>query len=167
MKIPDTIPINPPSIYQKSTDFDFSRPEFDSIQFAKDLVECMMKHNGLGLAAPQIGINKRILAIRANPMIVMFNPKIVDTSEELIKLEEGCLSFPEVFLKISRPRFIRVRYTQPNGNIVTEKYGDITARVVQHEIDHLDGITMVDHVHAIHREKVQRKLKQVRRKLSS
>lgn len=166
MNIPDTIPIDPKSIHEISEEYDFSNPEFDSIQFAKDLVASMVKHGGMGLAAPQLGINKRIIAIRNDPMIVMYNPKIVSKSEELIILEEGCLSFPNVFLKISRPRTIRVRYTQPNGNVVTEKFTDIAARVILHEIDHLYGITMVDYVHPIHKEKVARKLKQAKRRLS-
>ena len=152
------IPIDPPNLKFESLEFDFNDPPFDPIQFSKDLVDTMVAYAGLGLAAPQIVQNYRIIAIRGEPMIVMFNPKIVSTSEELIELEEGCLSFPGLYVKLTRPREIRVRYTEPNGNVVTKKFENLTARVVLHEIDHLNGVRMVDLVHPIHKEKMKKKI---------
>jgi peptide deformylase len=159
------IAIDPPSIHKMSVDFDFSNPQRDPVQFAYDLVDTMVAKAGLGLAAPQVGLNYRVIAIRGEPMLVMFNPKIVGTSSDLIVLEEGCLSFPGVYVDIKRPSTLRVRYTEPNGNIRTEKFEGLSARIIQHEIDHIDGITMLDRAHPIHREKALRKFKQMKRKI--
>jgi len=120
--------------------FDFNNPPVDPIQLAIDLTETMLFHNGLGLAANQCGLPYRVCAIRSDPVIVMFNPKIVDWSEEHDVLDEGCLSFPNMLVKVKRPKYIRIRYTRPNGETVTERYAGMTARIMCHEIQHLDGM---------------------------
>lgn len=143
--------------------FNFLDPQTDPIALAYDLAEHLLYYGGVGLAANQIGLPYRALAIKASPMIVAFNPTIVDSSEELSEYEEGCLSFPGLLLKIKRPRFVRVRYTEPNGNTVTNRYADVTARVFQHEIDHLDGIVFTSRVHSLHLERARKKLKKMKR----
>jgi len=128
-------------------------------QLAIDLTETMLHHNGLGLAAPQIGQSIRAFVIKSNPVIAVFNPIIVDLSEQMVDLEEGCLSFPNLILKINRPGSIRVRYTRPNGEVVTEKYTGMTARVFQHEMDHLDGKLFTKKVSALQLDIAKRKMK--------
>ena len=135
-----------PLLKQKQPRFDFLNPPVDPVEFAYTLVHNMLYHGGIGLAAPQIGFPYRVFAIAANPVLVCYNPTIIDTSEKTEELEEGCLTFPKLVLKIKRPAFIRVRYTLPNGDTQTNKYIGMTARIFQHEYDHLEGVLFTEHV---------------------
>ena len=137
----------------KCEDFDFTNPSVDPIVLAQDLVKLMRDLGGLGLAANQCGITYRVFAMRSDPNKVLYNPRIVWESDEMISLQEGCLSFPGLFVKIKRPRHCKVRYTQPNGETLTETFTGQTARVVFHEIDHLDGILFFNRAHRYHRER--------------
>ena len=128
-----------PGLRQKLPKFDFLNPPTDPIQLAKDLTETMIANNGIGLAANQVGLPYNCFVIKANPIIACFNPIIVDQTSEKILLEEGCLTFPGFFVRVKRPSVIKVRYTEPNGNIVTKKFIGMTARIFQHEIEHLNG----------------------------
>lgn len=135
-----------PILKQPAQEFDFDNPPMDPIELAHTLAQTMIHNAGLGLAAPQIGIPYRVCIINANPLICMFNPRIVEASVEQIKLEEGCLTFPGVILSITRPKIIRVRYTLPNRETDTHQYIGMTARIIQHEVDHLDGVLFTSHV---------------------
>ena len=115
---------------------------------AKELYELlrdkMIENKGVGLSACQLGIMTRAFVI-GNPsepesVIGVFNPLIVDYDEEKVLYEEGCLSYPGLFIKIKRPRGIRVRYRGWDGEAGTTRYEGYTARVFQHEYDHLNGI---------------------------
>jgi peptide deformylase len=130
------------SLYQPCQEFDFSNPPFDAKEFAQQLYQNMTHHNGLGLSANQVGVPYRIFAIRidADPLVV-FNPKIVDQSENEILLDEGCLSSPLLYMKVKRPDWVRIRFQTHDGETHTELYGGMTARVILHEYDHMEGIT--------------------------
>lgn len=141
----------------KLEQFDFINPPVDPIELAKDLTKFMMENNGIGLAANQLGLPYRVFAMRSSPVYVCFNPIIVDSSEEQIYLEEGCLTFPNLYLKIKRPKKIRVRFTMPNSDIVTKIFDGITARTVLHEIDHLNGVLFMSRATLYHREQAQKK----------
>jgi peptide deformylase len=130
---------NDPVLYQPTAKFDFANPQVDPIQLAVDLAETMLDEGGLGLSANQCGIPLSAFVMKGEQIIAVFNPIIVDRSEDLVSLDEGCLSFPKLILKIKRPSVIKVRYTEPNGNVVTTKFQGITARVFQHEMQHLSG----------------------------
>jgi len=124
-----------------SEPFDFDKPPMDPNQLARDLVQTMMHYNGLGIAAIQCNIPYRVFAMRGAPeMYVFFNPMIVDDASQIIKMEEGCLSFPGLVVDIKRPGSIRLRYTMANGETDTKLFTGMSARVIQHEIDHLDGV---------------------------
>lgn len=140
--------------------FDFNNPQIDPVELAQSLVTEMLRHNGLGLAANQIGYNLRVFAIRGYPEhFVMFNPMIIDISNDQIVLEEGCLSFPGLIVKIKRPRTIRIRFYGPNGEMFIKEFIDMTARVIQHEIDHLNGILFYNRANKYHRDQAFRRLK--------
>lgn len=142
----------------KCQDFDFSNPPFNPIEFAQELVKYMHEKNGLGLAANQVGVPYRIFAMRGHPEnFVCFNPKIVQQSEQQIVLEEGCLTYPGLLVKIKRPEFIRVRFSTPNGETITNKFIGMSARVFQHEYDHLEGIRFYDKANKFHRDQAMRK----------
>lgn len=133
----------------------------DEADLARDLAETMIANKGLGLSANQVGIPYRVCCITGNPIRVMFNPKIVSQSDEQVVMEEGCLSFPGLFIKVKRPATVRVRYTQANGQTITEEFAGLTARVVLHEIDHLDGITFIQRANKFHLEQAKKKRKKV------
>lgn len=164
--IHELIDCNDPVLRTPIGNFDFTNPPVDPIELAHDLAQTVIHHNGLGLAANQIGLPYRAFAIKADKIIVCFNPRIVDTSTEEIYLEEGCLSFPDLFVKIKRPRRIKVRYTEPNGNVVTTTWEGMTARVFQHELDHLDGIVHINRANRIHVEQAKKQLKKLQRNKS-
>jgi peptide deformylase len=121
-------------------------------QIVVDMLQTMYSNDGIGLAAPQVGINKQLLVIDIElkdeniPPLVMINPEIKSSGGDLITGEEGCLSIPEVFLDVVRPDRVEVSYRDEDGrpkHIVAE---GLLARVIQHEMDHLNGVLFVDRV---------------------
>lgn len=151
-------------LIQKSELFDFRKPQMDPIELGALLVREMNDSNGLGLSAIQLGIPLRVCAIRARPQnVVLFNPVIVHSSDETQTEVEGCLSFPGLVVKVKRAMEIRVRFKYPNEEIRTERWGGLTARVVQHEIDHLDGKLFYNRATKFHRDQAFRKHEQWQR----
>ena len=113
-------------------------------QLAQDLKETMFASQGIGLAAPQIGVLKRIIAVQEKTPLVFINPRITKKSRETTVEQEGCLSFPGIFLKINRAKEVEVEALDENGEKISFKAQGLMARVLQHEIDHLDGILCID-----------------------
>lgn len=109
------------------------------VQIAEILAFNTMKRNLMGLSANQIGLPVRALCIPAKPVLVFFNPVIVDYSSKTNVLEEASPTLPGFVVKVKRPVSIRIRYTQPNGEIFTTKYTGMTSRVIQHQLHFLDG----------------------------
>ena len=111
---------------------------------AKTLIENMLHYDGVGLSANQIGIEERAFAmirdIEYNDIIVCFNPRIVKSYSEEVEMEEGCLSYPDLFLKIKRPDKIVVKYEDENKKTHKIKLEGLASRVFQHEYDHMEGI---------------------------
>lgn len=146
-------------------EFDFASPPFDPTQFAVDLVKCMYDHNGIGLSANQVGVPYRVFAMRASPEnLVCFNPRLVTPGDEQIVLEEGCLSYPGLFVKVKRPRHIRVRFQLPNGDTRTEQFTGMTARCFLHELDHLDGQVFYQKASKHHKNSALNKWKSFKRR---
>jgi peptide deformylase len=148
---------NDPILTTRCMEYQFEDPPFDPIGFAKDLVKFMRDNDGLGLAANQVGVPYRVFAMRADPNKVCYNPRIVWESEESILLDEGCLTYPGLYVKIKRPRHCKIRYTQPNGDTITETFTGQTARVCFHEVDHLDGVLFYNKASMYHRETALKK----------
>lgn len=140
------IPGNHPALRQPSQEFDFTVPPMDPEELSNLLETTMQSLNGLGLSAVQIGLPYRVFSMRTNPDVTVFNPRIVDQSEEQVALDEGCLSYPGLILSIKRPRMIRVRFQNKNRETITLKLDGMTSRIFQHEMDHLDGIRHIDRV---------------------
>jgi peptide deformylase len=139
-----------PILRQKSTSIDNIDKSIKKL--AKDMAETMNANNGLGLAAPQVGINKRIFVTTINQgtdhegLITMINPEIEFTNDELETGEEGCLSLPELFKPVTRHKYVRVKYKDlKNSDHILDLEG-LNARVIQHETDHLDGILFIDRI---------------------
>lgn len=121
-------------------------------KLAKDMMETMIKSNGMGLAAPQVGVNKRLIVVLFNydtdheMVLPLVNPEIQSFSKEKNKGEEGCLSLPGIYKPVERSSHVRLKFQDLKGNTQILELDDMNARVVQHEIDHLDGILFVDRV---------------------
>jgi peptide deformylase len=114
---------------------------------AANMIQTMLSSNGVGLAANQVGILKRIIIILVNDKpIAMINPEITYESEEQEIIKEGCLSFPNTFLSISRSKEITVKYRNLSGHPMIETYTGLIARCILHEVDHLHGITFKDNL---------------------
>lgn len=140
--------------------FDFSNPPMDPVELAQNMVKFMYDNNGIGLAANQVGVPYRVFAMRGVPEnFVCFNPKVVQPSEMEVTLEEGCLTYPGLVVKIKRPQHIRVRFTMANGEVVTRQFTGMTARIFQHELDHLDGIIFYNKAARYHRDQALKKWK--------
>lgn len=151
---------NDPLITTVCKPFDFLAPPFEPIDFANKLVKKMYDLNGIGLAANQVGIPYRVFAMRGSPEnFVCFNPRIVDVSEATVVLEEGCLTYPGLLVKIKRPQHIKVRFETPNGDTLTKQFTGMTARIFLHELDHLDGIVYYTRANRYHRDKAFRSWK--------
>ena len=159
------VPPSHPAFNKKIEPFVFDG-KVDAKQLADDMTEMMQKAGAHGLAANQLGLEHRVFVINTAPSIlVCFNPKIVHYSERFAVHEEGCLTFPGLFVKIRRPEWIRVRFQDAEGNMQTEQLNAIPARVFQHELDHLDGINYLNRAKKIHIDQAKRKQKLIERKL--
>ena len=145
----------------KLAPFDFTNSPTDPIQLAKDLTETMLSNNGIGISANQCGLPYRVFAMKSNPVFVCYNPKIVDISQEALYLEEGCLTYPNYYVKIKRPKKIKVRFTMPNGQVETRIFDGMTARIFQHELDHLDGVLFMSRATLYHRQQAEKKSRKV------
>ncbi|MGK7930860.1 MAG: peptide deformylase [Microcystaceae cyanobacterium] len=125
----------------------------DSVRkLAKEMLQTMYSSQGIGLAAPQVAVNKQVIVIDCkpdeaeHPPLILINPKITRYGSTLCKGEEGCLSIPGVYLDVIRPEAIEVSYKDEWGKPRKLKASDLLARVIQHEMDHLTGVMFVDRV---------------------
>ncbi len=134
-----------------------------------DMLETMYRVPGIGLAAPQVGVRKRVIVIDASRKdadpapLKLANPELVSASEELGTYEEGCLSLPEHYAEVTRPDRIRVRYLDYDGEIREIEAEGVFATCIQHEMDHLEGILFVDHISRLKRGIILRKLAKSKR----
>ncbi|MEM9709971.1 MAG: peptide deformylase [Pseudomonadota bacterium] len=133
-------------------------------RLAEDMLETMYDAPGIGLAAPQVGVLKRLLVMdcvkeegaEPRPM-VLINPEITWSSDEMNTYEEGCLSIPEQYADVDRPSEVEVRWTGLDGAAQSERFDGLWATCVQHEIDHLDGKLFIDHLTGLKRQLMTRK----------
>ena len=134
-----------------------------------DLLETMYAAPGIGLAAIQIGVPKRVLVMDLSrgeaPKQPRFfvNPEILWASEETVPYEEGCLSVPEIYDEVERPAKVRLRYLDYHGAPVEEEAEGVYAVCIQHEIDHLDGVLFIDHLSRLKRDRAVGKVKKAAR----
>ncbi len=140
----------------------------DIRKLVADMYETMKAAPGIGLAAPQVGVSKRLclvdLSAGAKPeqLLVLINPEIVaETGYQ--KAEEGCLSFPGIFGHIERPMNVKVRYTDLNGNAAELEGDELLARALCHEIDHLDGVVFINRMSPLKRRMVLKTIRKLQR----
>lgn len=127
-----------------------------------DMIETMYKANGIGLAAPQVGVSKRLIIVDTSPkqenqgLIVLINPEIIQSEGEILS-EEGCLSLPGFLTRLKRKERVLVRGTDRKGKEIEIEAEGLLARALQHEIDHLDGTLLIDRISPLKRELFRRK----------
>ena len=139
---------------------------------ADDMLQTMYNAPGVGLAAPQVGILHRLIVLdcvkeegeTARPLI-MFNPEIIASSDEKNVYEEGCLSIPDLFADVTRPKTVQVRWMDRDGKEQNEEMDGLWATCVQHEIDHLEGKLFIDHIKPLRRQMITRKMVKLKREL--
>tara|TARA_B000000609_G_scaffold152651_1_gene140320 strand:+ start:455 stop:964 length:510 start_codon:yes stop_codon:yes gene_type:complete len=154
-----------PILRQPTVNFDFNGG-VDPEQLSKDMAEVMFENGGLGLAAPQVGLNYRMF-LMGDPesAVACFNPRIIEVSEETTYDVEGCLSFPGLFLKVQRPKEVVTEFTDSNGELQTMTFTEIMARCFCHELEHLDGVLYTDKVAKLTLQMAQKKQRQLLKKL--
>ena len=137
-------------------------------QFVEEMFASMYAAHGIGLAAPQIGVSKRITVIdvsfkeRPAERVVLINPEVIEREGKQFE-EEGCLSLPEIREKVQRAARVKVRAQNVNGEFFEVEGEELLARAMQHEIDHLDGILFIDHLSGLKRDLVKRKIRKLQK----
>lgn len=141
----------------KSTEVEEITPEI--LEILENMVETMYNAKGVGLAAPQIGVNKRMFVIDIGDGVVrkVINPKI-EYFGDIIECEEGCLSVPGIHKNVKRPEKVKITYTNEKGITVVEEADELLSRAFQHEYDHLDGILYVDKISPVAKRLIGKKL---------
>jgi peptide deformylase len=144
VKFPD------PLLRERMPEFDFANPSHDPVQLEKDMLEFMYQNNGIGLSANQIGERVRVFVMghkdRSADGMAFFNPIVIANTEDSQDMEEGCLSFPGIFVKIKRPRAIKARWQNSKGETIEGEFSGYECKCFLHELDHLEGIVFQDRV---------------------
>lgn len=135
-----------------------------------DMLETMYAAPGIGLAAPQLGIGRRIVVMDCAAReddppdpVCMLNPELLWASEEQVEQEEGCLSVPDVYAPVTRPKAVRVRFLDREGAVQERDWQGIRARCLQHEIDHLNGRLFIDYLSPMRRQMITGKMRKLKR----
>ena len=164
-----------PILMKKCEPFNFDEPVVDPYELSDELQKIRAEGGGIGLAAPQVGINTQVLVIGMGNFQtegtedynqVFFNPVITSTEGNETYMMEGCLSYPGLFLKVKRPENMTMEWYTEEGSRCEERFTGITSRILQHEVDHLNGITFMKRAASYHLQKARkdRKIQGRRRK---
>ncbi|MBU3028985.1 peptide deformylase [Paracoccus marinaquae] len=143
-------------------------PEIEAL--AEDMLATMYEAPGIGLAGPQVGVLKRIFVMDATrdpeaerTPLVLVNPEIEQVSEDLNVYEEGCLSIPDQYADVTRPAQVRMRWLGLDGKTHQQDFDGLWATCAQHELDHLNGVLFIDHISAIKRQMITRRMVKLKR----
>lgn len=147
---------------EEVTEEDFKSEEF--LQFLTDMVDALAMHKAIGIAAPQLGLNKRVFLNNVDDRPQFFiNPKIVQ-SEGTVRMKEGCLSFPNTFVYVERAAEITIDAVDADGREFRACLDDLDAVAAQHELDHLNGVLFIDHVSHLERQMLLKKIAKFKKK---
>ena len=161
-----------PILIQKCEPFNFDEPVMDPYELSDELQKIRVEGGGIGLAAPQVGINTQVLVIGMGNFQtegaedynqVFFNPNIISMDDEKTYMIEGCLSYPGLFVKVKRPKSMVMEWWTEEDTRCEETFDGITSRILQHEVDHLNGITFIKRAERYHLEKAKKNLKTQKR----
>ncbi len=156
-----------PILEEVMPEFDFENPILDPKELEKEMLATMFANNGMGLAAPQVGVRTRMFvmghALMPESSFAAFNPEIIDASPNLRELEEACLSFPTIYAKVKRPAWIVAKYKNSNGEEQTSRFEGYDCVCFLHELDHLNGIVYKDRLSTLKWAMAVKKSKKVNR----
>tara|TARA_Y100000591_G_C21760399_1_gene659796 strand:- start:561 stop:1085 length:525 start_codon:yes stop_codon:yes gene_type:complete len=161
--------ITVPDEILKKTSLPIEKVGINEKKLVNDLFETMYNSNGIGLAAVQVGILKRVLVVDVSSKeeekkpLCFINPIIKKLSDDMSVYEEGCLSIPETFIEIQRPKICEIEFVDINGNIKTKKLDGLLSTCVQHEINHLDGKLIIDHLSKLKRDIIIKKISKLKK----
>ena len=164
----DLLPEDHPVLHKEPLPWVFDPPQADPKLMYDIMLENMVYHKGLGLSANQIGMPVKVFSMRVDDSdnaIVCFNPEIIKESEEMVTMEEGCLSYPLLYLKKRRPENLSVKYQNVDGDFINAHFEGLAARVFHHEMDHMKGKTFLDGVSKILLQSAKRKQKTLIKKV--
>ncbi len=134
------------------------------VEILNDMAETMYAAPGVGLAGPQIGVNKRLIVIDTDGVLIKaVNPEIIESSQEIETAEEGCLSIPGVYEKVKRAKVVKVKYLNDKGEEIINEAEALLARAFQHEIDHLEGNLFVDKISPVAKKLSSQKLARLKK----
>lgn len=135
------------------------------LEILDNMVETMYSTKGVGLAAPQVGISKRIFVCDQGDGVIrkIINPVITPLTDTLIDCEEGCLSVPGIYKKVQRPEKIKIEYMNEKGEEITEEVEGFLAIIMQHEYDHLEAVLFVDRISPIAKRMISKKLQNLKK----
>jgi len=134
---------------------------FKEKELLSTMAKIMYENEGIGLAAPQVGVDKRIIIVHTDKgLLKLINPKVLEKEGE-DSLSEGCLSLPEIFVKVNRAERIKIEGLNEEGKLIKLRAEDFLARVIQHEIDHLNGILIIDYATEARKEKIKDNLEKI------
>lgn len=154
---------------EKMPDFDFSNPIMDPQQLEKQMLETMYMHDGIGLAANQVGIRTRMFVMghKDNPDAgqAFFNPIVIANTETIDDLEEGCLSFPGIYANIKRPKAIKARWQNSLGQWEEGEFDGYNCKCFLHEFDHLEGVVYQDRISTLKWAMAVKNSKKFKRKI--
>lgn len=139
-----------PALVMKSVAVTAFNEELETL--AANMLECMRASGGIGLAANQVGITKRVFVMSVDKTYVFVNPEIVTKGEDELRGSEGCLSFPKLSIKVKRSTALTLRWQDVTGAAHEADFADLEAICIQHEIDHLDGITFIERIPKIRKQ---------------
>ena len=144
-------------------------PDLDRDDVEEKLLDSMKNYNGIGLSANQIGIMERVFVmysdVKKRETITCFNPEIVTKSDTEILMDEGCLTYPGLWLKVKRPSWIEVEFENENGEVIKDTFTDLTARVFQHEMDHMEGTDFTKKVSRLRLDRAKKRMVKQRKKV--
>ncbi len=156
-----------PVLRKETRELDKDYPKLDEL--IANMFETMYNAEGIGLAAPQVGLDLRLFVVDLEPLAeddpkyagfkkVFINPQIIESKGDLVKMNEGCLSLPGLSESVERESIIRIQYLDENFVEHDEVYDDFFARCIQHEYDHIEGVLFIDHISPIRKQLIKSKL---------
>ena len=155
-----------PALYKIAESWNFDNPLMDANELVTQMQEIRRTNRGIGLAAPQVDLNTRVIVVGMGDEIehAFFNPSYEIVEEEGTEyMIEGCLSFPNYYINVKRPKTIKLTYYEEDGTKVENQPSGITARIIQHEIDHLDGLVFTRRASMYHLNKAKKEAKRLER----
>lgn len=162
----ELVPANHPILKKPPALFSFETDGESAANLANVLFDKMIELGGIGLSANQVGLDLSVFVMgTGHKRVYVFNPEILEYGRESVSFKEGCLTYPGLFMEVKRPKHIRARYQTETGELVMQDFDGITARVFQHEFDHMQGTDFTHHVSKLKLDMATKRYENKKRKV--